>query len=156
MRPYIQDAWCLKVKPRERAFKQFKSPVLNVLSLCGFHHYMQDCLKIKLTTTSFQILTNLPHSCQQPLHNLYSPNHLSGSTALHTSNMTWFWSSLLPGAEFLLLFSRNSRLTSSPKPRDILAPVELLSEYTRLTAGSLPCLKFILITHMITQFLCNH
>ena len=30
--PYIQDARFLKVKPRERAFKQFKSPVLNVLS----------------------------------------------------------------------------------------------------------------------------
>ena len=29
---YIQDARCLKVKPRERAFKQFKSPVLNVLT----------------------------------------------------------------------------------------------------------------------------
>jgi len=28
---YIQDARCLKVKLRERAFKQFKSPVLNVL-----------------------------------------------------------------------------------------------------------------------------
>ena len=28
---YIQDARCLKVKPRERAFKQFKSLVLNVL-----------------------------------------------------------------------------------------------------------------------------
>ena len=27
----MQDARCLKVKPRERAFKQFKSPVLNVL-----------------------------------------------------------------------------------------------------------------------------
>ena len=27
----MQDAQCLKVKPRERAFKQFKSPVLNVL-----------------------------------------------------------------------------------------------------------------------------
>ena len=27
----MQDAWCLKVKPRERAFKQFKSHVLNVL-----------------------------------------------------------------------------------------------------------------------------
>ena len=26
------DARCLKVKPRERAFKQFKSPVLNVLN----------------------------------------------------------------------------------------------------------------------------
>jgi len=30
---HIQDARCLKVKPQERAFKQFKSPVLNVLSL---------------------------------------------------------------------------------------------------------------------------
>ena len=29
--PYIEDARCLKVKPRERAFKQFKSPVHNVL-----------------------------------------------------------------------------------------------------------------------------
>ena len=29
---YIQDARCLKFKPRERAFKQFKSPVLNVLT----------------------------------------------------------------------------------------------------------------------------
>ena len=28
---YIQDARCLNIKPRERAFKQFKSPVLNVL-----------------------------------------------------------------------------------------------------------------------------
>ena len=28
----IQDARCLTFKPRERAFKQFKSPVLNVLS----------------------------------------------------------------------------------------------------------------------------
>ena len=28
---YIQDARCLKFKPRERAFKQFKSLVLNVL-----------------------------------------------------------------------------------------------------------------------------
>ena len=27
----MQDARCLKVKPRERAFKQFKSPVLSVL-----------------------------------------------------------------------------------------------------------------------------
>ena len=31
--PYIEDARCLKVKPRERAFKRFKSPVLNVLKL---------------------------------------------------------------------------------------------------------------------------
>ena len=30
---YIEEARCLKVKPRERAFKQFKSPVLNVLIL---------------------------------------------------------------------------------------------------------------------------
>ena len=29
----MQDAWCLKVKPREREFKQFKSPVLNVLTI---------------------------------------------------------------------------------------------------------------------------
>ena len=29
----MQDARCLKVKPRERAFKQFKSPVLNVLKV---------------------------------------------------------------------------------------------------------------------------
>ena len=29
----MQDARCLKVKPRERAFKQFKSPVLNVLNI---------------------------------------------------------------------------------------------------------------------------
>ena len=28
---YIQNARCLRIKPRERAFKQFKSPVLNVL-----------------------------------------------------------------------------------------------------------------------------
>ena len=28
----MQDARCLKVKPREHAFKQFKSPVLNVLT----------------------------------------------------------------------------------------------------------------------------
>ena len=27
----IQDARCLKVKPRERAFKQYKNPVLNLL-----------------------------------------------------------------------------------------------------------------------------
>ena len=27
----MQDARCLKVKPRERAFKQFKSPVFSVL-----------------------------------------------------------------------------------------------------------------------------
>jgi len=27
-----EDVRCLKVKPRERAFKQFKSPVLNVLT----------------------------------------------------------------------------------------------------------------------------
>lgn len=126
------------------------------LSLCGFHHYLQNSLKIKFTTTSFQTLTNLPHSCQQPLHNVYSSNQLSGRIALNTANMTQFWSSLLPGDEFLLLFSHNSRLTSSPTPRDILAPVELLSEYTRLTAGSLPCLKFMLITHMIIKFLCNH
>ena len=31
--PYIQDARCLKFKPRERAFKQFKSPVLNALRM---------------------------------------------------------------------------------------------------------------------------
>ena len=30
-----QDARCLKFKPRERAFKQFKSPVLNVLTYCN-------------------------------------------------------------------------------------------------------------------------
>ena len=28
---YIEDARCLKFIPRERAFKQFKSPVLDVL-----------------------------------------------------------------------------------------------------------------------------
>ena len=28
----MQDARCVKVKPRERAFKQFKTPVLNVLN----------------------------------------------------------------------------------------------------------------------------
>ena len=36
----MQDARCLKFKPRERAFKQFKSPVLNVLqnilAYCGY------------------------------------------------------------------------------------------------------------------------
>jgi hypothetical protein len=32
---YIEDARCLKFKPQERAFKQFKSPVLDVLS--GLH-----------------------------------------------------------------------------------------------------------------------
>ena len=35
----MQDARCLKVKPRERAFKQFKSPVLNVLTTFS---YMPD------------------------------------------------------------------------------------------------------------------
>ena len=34
---YTEDARCLKVKPRERAFKQFKSPVLNVLKPARFH-----------------------------------------------------------------------------------------------------------------------
>ena len=38
----MQDARCLKVKPQERAFKQFKSPVLNVLyytnAHLGIHH----------------------------------------------------------------------------------------------------------------------
>ena len=29
----MEDARCLKDKPRERAFKQFKSPVLNVLTI---------------------------------------------------------------------------------------------------------------------------
>jgi len=32
----MQDARCLKVKPRERAFKQFKSPVLIVLILLRY------------------------------------------------------------------------------------------------------------------------
>ena len=42
----MQDARCLKVKPRERAFKQFKSPVLKVLILnvhklnyCYYYYY---------------------------------------------------------------------------------------------------------------------
>ena len=33
----MQDARCLKVKPRERAFKQFKIPVLSVLKAFGIH-----------------------------------------------------------------------------------------------------------------------
>jgi succinate dehydrogenase/fumarate reductase flavoprotein subunit len=32
----MQDARCLQVKPREHAFKQFKSPILNVLRLQGY------------------------------------------------------------------------------------------------------------------------
>ena len=41
----IQDARCLKVKPRERAFKQFKSPVLNVLS-----EGLMSTVQVKLPT----------------------------------------------------------------------------------------------------------
>ena len=41
---YIQDARCLKVKPRERAFKQYKSPVLNVLNGKLFRILVLLCL----------------------------------------------------------------------------------------------------------------
>ena len=50
----MEEARCLKVKPRERAFKQFKSPVLNVLRLSDFMTTAQEGGKVVS-------LTHLPH-----------------------------------------------------------------------------------------------
>ena len=48
----MQDARCLKVKPRERAFKQFKSPALTVFSrTCARHEDMADS-EVELHSTS--------------------------------------------------------------------------------------------------------
>jgi len=50
--PYIQDARCLKIKPLERAFKEFKSPVLNVLTLTIRPHLLlRSTRKWNYTTT---------------------------------------------------------------------------------------------------------
>ena len=54
--PYIQDARCLKVKPRERAFKQFKSPVLNVLIVLYDHFF--PCLIRWILKRGFTSLNN--------------------------------------------------------------------------------------------------
>ena len=63
---YIQDARCLKVKARERAFKQFKSPVLNVLKrgiilswIVGKIHCSKERAADRATTdVSLQISSN--------------------------------------------------------------------------------------------------
>ena len=76
---YIQDARCLKVKPRERAFKQLKSPVLNVLTVGILRRISGQCHHHAAGLSGSDI-------CHLVIEKQHSVYRTSGTEQLHCSN----------------------------------------------------------------------
>ena len=92
---YIEDARCLKFKPRERAFKQFKTPFLNVLNRQGAKVQSTTgsrAVRISVSNAGYTMFRGSVKGTGYPLHSPVSPSlPLSCVTVCHhISTGLWY------------------------------------------------------------------